>query len=224
MTREPGRMTHEELPVVPGWEAAAVEPPAVTQVSGGVATQRRTQVIGDASVAMPSLEQIEQGRQAAYDEGFVAGRATGFEDAVRRGSELQAAFLSAVEETSSRLDGERRDLLTAVVDLSVDVATAIMDRTPHDEGAALVARIRELSDSSSQTVTTVCVAAADEALVRSALASAPVNVESAEDMLPGEVRIGGDWSTATATRSSIATTLREAIATALDDEINGGTA
>lgn len=215
-------MTRQELPVVPGWEAVAVEPPAHEQITGGVATDRRTQVIGDPSVTLPSLEEVERGRQAAYDEGFVAGRASGFDDARHRGAELHAAFLAAVQQMSAELDQQRRAILTGIVDISVEVATAIMGRTPHDGGAALVDRIRSLCDASSQSVTTVYVATADEALVHSALEPSPIRVEVAADLAPGEVRVGGDWSTATATVSTIAQVLRESIEAALGDSADGG--
>ena len=210
-------MTDVTPEIVPVWEAESVPPPTPDQrlEAAGPAPVRR--LVGDASLAIPSREEIEAEKAAAHDAGVVEGRALGFEDAVRRSNELHATLMQSVQHVQDQVAAERRELLSGITELALEIATEMMGRTPHDDGAALVQRLRQMAVESPGAFTRVAVSTLDEPLVAESLSSMGIAVSTAADLSPGEARIDGDWASAQLTVQSMAEQFRATFARATDD-------
>lgn len=197
--------------ILMGSDRAPVPPPVHGQRIEDVAVSGESRVVGGPTVGLPSPEVIEQAREAAYQTGFADGRAA----ALERSQELHRSLLGSLDQIRTQLDLDRRGLLEGVADLALEMATAVLGRTPHDDGAVLAQRIRELCSSTAQTTTRVVVSAVDLELVESAISSMDIAVEASPELGPGEARVLGDWSSAVITVDSMATTLRQAIGDAI---------
>jgi flagellar biosynthesis/type III secretory pathway protein FliH len=202
--------------VLADWEQSPVAPPVHGQRIERATVSVESRVVGDPEVALPSRQAIEEAREAAYRAGVADGHRAGVDAAVERSHELLASMLSSLDEVRAQLDLERRELLEGVADLALEMTTVVLGRTPHDDGAALADRIRDLVSSSAQTTTRVVVSAADAELVGAALSSIGLALEVSPELGPGEARVLGDWSSAAITVASMTATLRQAITDAVE--------
>lgn len=216
-------MTGASPEIVPAWEAESVRPPAVDAPPG--ASQGATRrVIGDPALALPSHEDIEASTRAAYERGVAEGRSLGLGEAVRRSQELCEVLVQSMADAQRRIEAERRELMSGLAELAVDMAQQIAGRTPHDGGAALVARLRETVAGSPNTFTRVRVAGIDQSLVAAAVESLGITVDVAPEFRPGEAELHGDWASASLTLESITSQLAASLQRAADDIDDGAPA
>lgn len=177
-----------------------------------------SQVIGDPLMALPTPQAIEEANAAAYQRGHEDGMAAGFNEASNRAEQLHRSLIDATAQLAQRNHDQRKQLLAGLIDLATDIAGVIIGRTPHDGGAAVADRVRTLMHESAGPPLRVEVSASDQASVEQVLTPHNTAVATAPELSSGEIRVIGEWSHSTATLDSVAATVHEALATALNEE------
>ncbi len=178
--------------------------------------RRRSARVGDPLIGVPTAEQLESERSAAYEAGRRDGIAEG-QATARQNAEM--LYGQVVREVGRLVEGqqvERQQLAVGMIELAIEVATAVLGRTPHDGGAALIERLRSACGGSLQAVTTVQVSPVDVEAVRSAMSGINVGVEADPQLGPGEARMSGDWSSSAATVGSITEVIRRHLAEVME--------
>lgn len=161
----------------------------------------------DPSFAAELEERLEHARSAGYDRGF----AEGLTRAEQRISDLSSTIASSAAALADLDDRSRRQATAALVDLAVTVATKILDRNPHDEGAALANRLQTELESLPAGPVTIETHPDDVAMVAKALPSEGIVVSSDPTLQPGEARLRGEWVMADMTREAGWETVRRII-------------
>lgn len=210
-------MSASELELVPGWEYQPTTPPVVDHRLTNVSVADGARVVGDPRMALPSHEEFEATKASEYERGFLEGRAAGHEDCLQRAGDLNAALQTSYDQIRRQLDAERQTMLSGIVDLAVEVATAIMARTPHDDGAALAERLRSELAAGPDVISRVEVSEADHATVERVMAPHGVAVATNRRLHPGEVVLDGDWATAELTLESMRRKISEHVTAELTD-------
>jgi flagellar biosynthesis/type III secretory pathway protein FliH len=173
----------------------------------GVEVEPRTLGVPDPVLDAAARAAIER----AVAEAYAKGRRDGAADAAAAAEQSAARVLAGVQ----RSDAELRQLAAdADVALALEIARAVLDREPADDGLALLARITEALATVEDELVTVRVSPADAAVLRAPLARAAADlgaaVELSEDpsMPEGEAVLAGRWSRADLTRAGAWSTLQ----------------
>lgn len=153
-------------------------------------------------------ELLEQARA----EGFEAGRREGFEagraDMAGAAARVEAAVGGAVAD----LVGMRAAAVTEAIESGVAIAEFVLGRTPHDDGAALAARVSEVLRLLDDEELTVVIHPQDWDAVSSAVRLPNgVTMERDPSLRPGEARISGRWACAELTQEAALEVAREAL-------------
>ncbi|MFV1989707.1 MAG: FliH/SctL family protein [Acidimicrobiales bacterium] len=147
--------------------------------------------------------QIDQMREAAYNEGLVEGRNQGSQEMGQRIESISAAITLSCGDLQERLERSRQSYAGGVVQLAEVIPEAVIGRTPHDEGAAILARVRAALDQLDDPQLRITVHPDDLGVVRDGLGSHPgVELASDSGLSLGEARISGGWSHAELTREA----------------------
>lgn len=157
---------------------------------------------------------LEAERQKAYASGYETGRSEGTAETLNRSDALARAITLACAETVEHLESARRANIGGMVDLARAMAEVVLGRTPHDGGAAVLARTREVLERLDERELAISVHPDDLQLVASGLSDhlgATVNPDPS--LQPGEARVRGGWSHADLTRAAA----WDAVQAAIDD-------
>ncbi len=180
--------------------AAAAPPPDGTTIGVAVGqppVQRRLDL--DPELAAHVTKLVAQ----AHTAGHLAGRAEGERAAMERADQLARSVALAVGEIEHVLERDRQAATGGIVELAVAIAETVIGRTPHDGGAAVVARIADALDHLDERPLTVRVAEDDLSAVRAAAEGLDdVVVQADASLSPGEARVSGAWSHADLTRAA----------------------
>lgn len=157
-------------------------------------------------------ELLEAAAADAYERGVADGRAAGAASARAEAQRAAAAVVAALEATAA----EARALQAAVADgdvrLASAIAEAVLGRTPHDGGAALLERVHEALSLLDDRPLVVRANPADVDLLADGLrAVGGLSVEPDAALAPGEARVVGQWGSAQLTRAAAWERLREVL-------------
>lgn len=156
---------------------------------------------------------ISCAREDAYREGHTEGR----REALAGSSNVAAAIAEAADGISHFSRTERKLATEAVLELAERLATEIINRTPHDAGAATLRRIREVLEDLKDEPLAIAVNADDLDIISAGLNGAEVTVAVDPHLKPGEARIRGAWSYSDLTRDAAWEAIRTALAN--DDDL-----
>ncbi len=149
----------------------------------------------------------EEAIRAAHRDGLEQGRA---EQAARL-QQLEQALANTVE-SLRQLTVQHRDVFADdVVSLAEAIATTVIDRTPHDGGAALLERLRDELAAQGPVPVTVKVHPDDVPVVAAASTNDLVSVEMDPRLVPGDLVVESEWSTVERTREAAWALVRAAI-------------
>ncbi|MEM9609614.1 MAG: FliH/SctL family protein [Actinomycetota bacterium] len=139
----------------------------------------------------------------AYDAGRADGLATGREEGASSIDRLAQAITLTVTDVEERMEEARQATVGGLLDLAIAIAEAVIGRTPHDDGAALVRRVEEAMDVLDERPLTLAVSASDEEAVRGAAEGIEdLAVEVDPSLSPGEGTLRGGWSFADLTHAA----------------------
>lgn len=152
-------------------------------------------------------EKLDQARREGYDRGFAEGltRASDRIDSLSNSISASAAALANLDDRS------RRQATAALVDLAIEIATRVMDRTPHDGGQALASRLQLELESLPAGPVTIDANPEDIALLAKALPGDGIVVTVDPALKPGEAKLRGEWVMADMTREAGWTAVRRII-------------
>jgi len=137
---------------------------------------------------------FENAIRSAGEDAYRNGHAEGRREALAASTEVANAITAATNELSHFSSTERQMATAAVIELAERFATEIINRTPHDDGAALLQRIRGLMDDLNDGPFTIAVHTDDLDVISAGLDGAAVTVAVDPQLQPGEARIRGTWS------------------------------
>lgn len=186
-----------------------IVPPAEEAASPRSVAQPSPEMVVDfdPELARWVADQIEHERDIAYADGRAAGRA----DAEAQIHALARGLQHAIDEVRDLTTTHRAHFTDEVMSLAEAIATAVLDRTPHDDGQALLDRIcTELAATPSASAV-VTVNPTDLSMVAAALTDDHVDVSVDASLGPGEAVISTEWSTVERTRSAAWAAIREAV-------------
>lgn len=152
--------------------------------------------------------------ESARAEGYAEGRA----EATARSRQIAEAIGLSTAELTDFSATDRRIAVNAVIDLAERIATIVIGRNPHDNGAAALTRIRQVLTDLDDSPFTVSVHPDDLDIVSAGVNGDSVIVAADVQLLPGEARIRGPWSYSDMTHA----TVWEAIRTALEAPDDAG--
>ena len=145
---------------------------------------------------------------SAREEGYAEGRA----DANASGHQIAAAIGLSTTELMDFSAADRRTAVNAVTELAERIATVIIGRTPHDDGAAVLARIRDVLMDLDDAPFTVAVHPGDLDIVSAGVNGDSVIIAVDPQLQPGEARIRGAWSYRDITHATVWDAIRTALA------------
>jgi len=166
------------------------------------------------AIGQPSMERtiqmdaamssrLDQMREAAYNKGLAEGRSQGSQEMGQRVESISAAITLSCGDLQERLERSRQSYAGGVVQLAEVIAEAVIGRTPHDEGAAILARVRAALDQLDDPQLRITVHPDDLGIVRDGLGSHPgIEVTADSNLSLGEAQISGGWSHADLTREA----------------------
>lgn len=152
----------------------------------------------------PSIShELERVRQQAYAEGHSEGIRQGKQDASQRVESVAQAITLGCGEVQNDLERSRQAHVSGVVQLAEAIAEAVIGRTPHDEGAAVLGRVKAALNQLDEQRLQVSVHPDDVEFVQSGLGDHPgVDVISNANIGLGEAKITGGWSHADLTKEA----------------------
>ncbi|MCB0990038.1 MAG: hypothetical protein KDB16_03595 [Acidimicrobiales bacterium] len=143
-------------------------------------------------------ERLDQARREGYDRGF----AEGMTRASDRIESLSNSISSSATALANLDDRSRRQATEALIDLAIEIATRVMDRTPHDGGQALANRLQLELESLPSGPVTIDANPEDIALLAKALPGGAIVVAADPTLKPGEAKLRGEWVMADMTREA----------------------
>lgn len=142
---------------------------------------------------------VAQARADGEREGREAGRA----EAEQRIDSLSRSVALSVSEIEDRLEHTRQANIGGLIDLAKAIAKQVIGRTPHDAGAALLARLEEVADLLDERPLTIRVSPTDADVIRAAKKGHPdLAVDVDASLQPGEAVVTGGWSHADLTHAA----------------------
>lgn len=151
--------------------------------------------------------EIERAKAEAEAEGYRRGRA----ETLASTDSLGAAISLATAELVDFSEAEKAAAVRSVIELAERVATVVMNRTPHDDGAAALKRIRTVLESLDDSPFTIAVHPDDLDTVAAGVNNNDVMVAPDPSLQPGEARIKGVWSYSELTQAAAWEAVREAL-------------
>lgn len=149
----------------------------------------------------------------AYNTGRTEGLTAGRQGCAADTDRLAQAITLTVTDVEERMEEARQATVGGLLDLAVAIAEAVIGRTPHDDGAALVRRVEEAMDLLDERPLTLSVSATDESSVRAAASGLDdLTVEVDRSLSPGEGRLRGGWSFADLTHAAAWEAIRRHLA------------
>jgi len=131
---------------------------------------------------------------SASDEAYGKGRAEGRREALVGSTAVAAAIGAAAGDVSHFSSKERAFATDAVLELAERIATEVMNRMPHDSGAAVLQRIRDVMEDINDEQFSIAVHADDLDIISAGLDGAKATVTVDPHLQQGEARIRGAWS------------------------------
>ena len=139
----------------------------------------------------------------AHAAGLAEGHAAGVAETVERLDRLSQAVTLTVTDVEERMEETRQTTVGGVIELATSIAEAVLGRTPHDDGAALLRRVEEALDLLDERPLTLSVSPIDLDVAEQAASSIEdLAVESDPGLQAGEARLRGGWSHADLTRAA----------------------
>jgi flagellar assembly protein FliH len=182
------------------------------------------EVAGQArAIGQPSIErtihmdsamsaQIDKMRESAYAEGLAEGRTQGTQEMGQRIESISASISLSCGELQDRLERSRQSHAGGVVQLAEAIAEAVIGRTPHDDGAAVLARVRAALDQLDDPLLRISVHPEDQGVVTDGLGDHPgIEVSADPSLSLGEARVSGGWSHADLTREAAWNAVRRSL-------------
>ena len=154
---------------------------------------------------------LERARQDGYEAGFADGRAAAISEAQQAARHAAAGIEQAADaarEEVARLAVRDAD---EIVGLALEIAEAVLYRTPHDDGAAIAQQIQEELERLDDDAVVVYVHDGDAALVRDVVTTSGVQVHADPALKPGEAKITGRWAEADLTEAEAWRRVRQAL-------------
>lgn len=153
--------------------------------------------------------ELTEATAAAYERGRADGAAQERGD----GLALAAAIGEALAAAAAARRREVEDQAAVLTRSALDLAEAILGHAPHDDGAALEARVRAAVAELDDAPVEVAVHPVDAERLR-AVTAADTRLELAIDasLQPGEARLRGRWAEAELTRAAAMEAARAALA------------
>ena len=145
--------------------------------------------------------------RTAWQDGLEQGRA---EQAARL-QQLEQSLASAVDALRQLTVQHRDAFADDVVQLAETIATTVIDRTPHDGGAALLDRLRDELAETGPVPVAVKVHPDDVPVIAAATNTDLVTVEMDPRLQPGDLVVETEWSTVERTRAAAWELVRAAI-------------
>ena len=155
---------------------------------------------------------IDDARQQGYEAGVAEGHQQGRAEA----AQARDAAANAVAERASSMRDElsafAHDRAAEVTDLAAAIAEFVVGHEPHDEGQALLARIRETLEAIDDEPLRVRCCPEDETVVAAGLAEIDgVEVVADPKLGRGEASVDGRWAGAQLTHEAAWARLREVL-------------
>ncbi len=156
-------------------------------------------------------ELVEQAAAEAHRRGRDEGLREGLAAASAHADRLAAGLIAALDRTTETAIMARDQHVQEVLDLALVVAETVLGREPHDGGAAVAARVREVLDQLVDPAPSIHVHPEDQPLVADALADREVTVVADAGLEPGDARVRGGWAEVDMTRRAAWAAVREAL-------------
>jgi flagellar biosynthesis/type III secretory pathway protein FliH len=153
----------------------------------------------DPATAQTLEREVAAAREQGRREGEQAGRAAG-EQAAR---DAAAAVASALDALHAEVVAQRQAATTASLQLAVELAADVLERTPPDDARTLLARVEEAADALDDPSLDVRLHPDDLAALDGAGIDARLQLVADPGQAPGEARIVGTWGGAELTRARL---------------------
>jgi flagellar biosynthesis/type III secretory pathway protein FliH len=149
----------------------------------------------------------------AYERGRQDGMRIGYELALADQSQLTALVEGALGSAIARLQSVCEHDAHRLTALALEIARAVVGREPHDDGLALVGRVREALATVDDRPLQLGVHPDDVAGLSHALADVDgLTVAPDPTLTPGEGRLHGRWAEADLTRGAAWLAIQRALA------------
>lgn len=155
---------------------------------------------------------IEAAAAEAYERGVADGRAAGLAEARAEVQRAVGGLVAAVQQAAAEAQALRAAAADGDVRLARAIAEAVIGRTPHDGGAALLDRVREALTLLDDRPLVVRANPGDVDLLADGLRGlGGLTVEPDATLAPGEAHVAGQWGRAELTRAAAWERLREVL-------------
>lgn len=143
----------------------------------------------DAVLDAATAAAVDRAIAAARDEAYANGRADGRAEASAHLEQLRQCIATTGDELRSELHSQRGDAVAANIELAQRLATAVLGRTPPDEPAQILERVRAALTFLDAEDIEVALHPDDHALLSTDDPPAGMRFIIGADLAPGDARV-----------------------------------